>query len=148
MKSEEMKLKIEALPINESFSRSTVAAFCSRLNPTVEEIGDIKTAVSEAVTNSIVHGYEYRGGIIDITAVLKGREIIIRITDYGKGIKDIEGARLPFFTTLPEEERSGMGFTVMETFMDELTVESELGKGTTVTLRKYLKTDKASITDA
>lgn len=148
MKSEEMRLRVSALPINESFTRSTVAAFCARLNPTIEEIGDIKTAVSEAVTNCIVHAYEYQGGFIDISVSLKGNEILITITDNGKGISDISGAMQPFYTTKPHEERSGMGFTVMEAFTDELKVISEVNKGTTIILKKLLKTDKASITDA
>ncbi|MEG1710664.1 MAG: anti-sigma F factor [Clostridia bacterium] len=139
MKQNEMTLIISALPINEGFARSAVAAFCARLNPTVEEIGDIKTAVSEAVTNSIVHAYEYHNGDIKIYVIVNNNNITIEITDYGKGMKDVTAAMQPFFTTGPMDERSGMGFTVMEAFMDELTVKSELGVGTIVKMKKYLK---------
>ena len=122
---------------NEGFARVAVAAFVSQLDPTIEEITDVKTAVSEAVTNSIIHGYENRGdGIVSIEATIEGNEIAIIISDKGKGIKDIEMAKEPLYTSRPDLERSGMGFTVMETFMDSLQVESEEGSGTRVILRK------------
>lgn len=147
MKSDEMTLIINANPINESFARSTVAAFCARLNPTVEEIGDIKTAVSEAVTNCVVHAYEYKSGEIEIKTELKQGCIFITISDKGRGIKDVQAAMQPFFTTGNSDERSGMGFTVMAAFTDELSVHSELGKGTEVKMKKLLKSAAAENND-
>lgn len=126
---------------NEGFARVAVAAFISQLDPTVEELTDVKTAVSEAVTNSIIHGYENRKeGIIKIEASITGNEITISIEDSGKGIKDVEQAMEPLYTSKPELERSGMGFTVMETFMDSLEVKSEDGKGTKVVMKKKFNT--------
>ncbi|WP_066894939.1 anti-sigma F factor [Clostridium nigeriense] len=126
---------------NEAFARVAVAAFVSQLDPTVEELTDVKTAVSEAVTNSIIHGYENKKeGIIKIEASISGDEITISIEDYGKGIKNIEQAMEPLYTSKPELERSGMGFTVMETFMDNLEVISEYGKGTKVVMKKKFNT--------
>lgn len=122
---------------NEGFARVAVAAFVSQLDPTIEEITDVKTAVSEAVTNSIIHGYENReDGIVKIEAALIGSEVEIIITDNGKGIENVEQAREPLYTSRPDLERSGMGFTVMETFMDTLEVYSEKGKGTKVVIKK------------
>lgn len=132
----EMKLEIVSRSQNEAFARAVVAAFASQLDPTIEEIADIKTAVSEAVTNSIIHGYENAQGIITIKARLRGNTIEVEVIDLGKGIEDIEAARQPLFTTKPELERSGMGFTVMETFMDTVDVFSEPGKGTRVVMTK------------
>ena len=137
-----MSLQVEALSKNEAFARSVVAAFCVELNPTLDQINDIKTAVSEAVTNSIVHGYEGKGGKINITAYLENKTVHIEIEDNGIGISDIEKARQPFFTTKPEQERSGMGFTVMESFMDSLTVEETGGGGLTVKMSKNLDMNK------
>ncbi|MBE6054890.1 MAG: anti-sigma F factor [Clostridium sartagoforme] len=126
---------------NEGFARVAVAAFVSQLDPTVEELTDVKTAVSEAVTNSIIHGYENKKeGIIKIEASIIGNEITISIEDYGKGIKDIKQAMEPLYTSKPELERSGMGFTVMESFMDNLEVSSEYGKGTKVIMKKKFNT--------
>ena len=126
---------------NEGFARVAVAAFVSQLDPTVEELTDVKTAVSEAVTNSIIHGYENKKeGIIRIEASITGNEISISVEDYGKGIKDIKQAMEPLYTSKPELERSGMGFTVMETFMDNLEVISEYGKGTKVVMNKKFNT--------
>ncbi|ATD54676.1 Putative Anti-sigma F factor [Clostridium chauvoei JF4335] len=122
---------------NEGFARVAVAAFVSQLDPTVEEITDVKTAVSEAVTNSIIHGYENRKeGIIRIEASIVGTEVIITIEDSGRGISNVEQAREPLYTSRPELERSGMGFTVMESFMDSLDVESKEGVGTKVVMKK------------
>ena len=122
---------------NEGFARVAVSAFVSQLDPTIEEIADVKTAVSEAVTNSIIHGYEnYEKGIIKIESIICGREVSITITDFGKGIENIEKAREPLYTSRPDLERSGMGFTVMESFMDSLEVESEKGKGTKIVMKK------------
>lgn len=126
---------------NEGFARVAVAAFVSQLDPTVEELTDVKTAVSEAVTNSIIHGYENKKeGIIKIEASITGDEVTITIEDYGNGIKDIKQAMEPLYTSKPELERSGMGFTVMETFMDNLEVFSEYGKGTKVIMKKKFNT--------
>ena len=135
----EMKLEFLNKGANEAFARITVAAFASQLDPTIEELADIKTAVSEAVTNCIIHAYENRQGIIKINAQLKGNEIIIQISDNGKGIENIEMAKQPLYTSKPNLERSGMGFTIMESFMDELNVESVLGLWTKVTMKKTIQ---------
>ena len=140
-----MKLEIRAISLNEAFARSAVAAFALPLEPTLTELSDIKTAVSEAVTNCIVHAYN--GGsteqriYIECSTDTDGEcgTLHIRITDQGCGIEDVDRALTPFFTTLADEERSGMGFTIMESFMDKLTVRSKLGKGTTVTMKKTIK---------
>ena len=126
---------------NEGFARVAVAAFVSQLDPTVEELPDVKTAVSEAVSNSIIHGYENKKeGIIKIEATISGDEITISIEDFGRGITNVEQAMEPLYTSKPELERSGMGFTVMETFMDSLEVNSEEGKGTKVVMKKKFNT--------
>ena len=134
-----MKLEFLSKSNNESFARVVVAAFASQLDPTIEELSDIKTAVSEAVTNAIIHGYEYTEGVVTIESKIENNKIEISIKDKGKGIEDIHKAMEPFYTSKPDLERSGMGFTVMETFMDELIVESCLGKGTIVKLVKAFK---------
>ena len=133
-----MKLEFLSKSDNEAFARITVASFASQLDPTIEQISDIKTAVSEAVTNCIIHGYENKEGIIKIEATLYKDSIEIVIIDNGKGIKDIEKAKEPLYTTKPELERSGMGFTIMESFMDELIVESIEQLGTKVIMRKNI----------
>lgn len=135
----EMKLEFISKSNNEAFARITVAAFVSQLDPTIEEISDIKTAVSEAVTNSIVHGYEDKLGIINLKCKIKDREVTIEIADNGKGIENIEMAKQPLYTSKPNLERSGMGFTIMESFMDNLKVESVLGLGTKITMKKIIK---------
>ena len=135
----EMKLEFVSKASNESFARVTVAAFAAQLDPTVEELADIKTAVSEAVTNCIIHGYENKLGIVKIIAKLKDKDINIEIVDSGKGIEDIELAKEPLYTTKPNLERSGMGFTIMESFMDKFEVESILGLGTKVRMSKTIK---------
>lgn len=137
----EMTLHIKSLSVNEAFARSTVAAFCAQVNPTLEDIVDIKTAVSEAVTNSVVHAYPNSIGDIKINVVLKDNLVTITITDYGIGIFDTEKAKEPFFTTKPDEERSGMGFTVMESFMDSLDIKNNSSKGITVKMTKKLSID-------
>ena len=142
MKSEienEMKLEFISKSANEAFARITVAAFASQLDPTIEELADIKTAVSEAVTNCIIHGYDKKQGIVKIFARLKENEILIEISDKGKGIENIDIAKEPLYTTKPNLERSGMGFTIMESFMDEVDVESVVGLGTKVTMKKVIK---------
>ena len=135
----EMKLEFISNPNNESLARIAVASFVAYLDPTIEEISDIKTAVSEAVTNSIIHGYENTTGTITIKARTKENVVEIEIIDTGKGIENVEKAKEPLFTTKPEEERSGMGFTIMESFMDEMEVISSLGKGTSVFMKKIIR---------
>ena len=134
----EMKLEFISKSNNEAFARISVAAFVSQLDPTIEEISDIKTAVSEAVTNAIVHGYEDELGIVTLICKIHKNEISIEISDNGKGIENIEIAKQPLYTTKPNLERSGMGFTIMESFMDQLMVESILGLGTKVTMKKKI----------
>ena len=125
---------------NESFARAAVAAFCAPLSPSLEEINDIKTVVSEAVTNAIVHAYPTTVGDIEIgVTVYDDRVIDISVVDQGSGMKDIEEARRPFYTTKSQEEHSGMGFTIMEAFTDDLQILSEVGRGTNVKMRKELK---------
>lgn len=135
-----MKIEFLSKSQNESFARVAVAAFASQLDPTIEELTDIRTAISEAVTNSIIHGYENReSGIVKIQAYIKDREITVIVEDDGRGIDNIEQAMQPLYTSRPDLERSGMGFTVMETFMDSLQVESGNGKGTKITMKKLFK---------
>lgn len=134
-----MSLKFESRSVNEGFARQAVSAFAAQLDPTMEELGDIKTVVSEAVTNSIVHGYADRIGLITLTVRLfEGRMLELKIKDTGCGIEDVKQARQPAFTT-GDDGRSGMGFTIMESFTDKLRVRSSPGKGTVVTMIKYLK---------
>ena len=135
----EMKLEVLSKSCNEAFTRITVAAFAMQLDPSIEEISDIKTAVSEAVTNCIIHGYENNEGVIKINCKIDRRKIIIEISDTGKGIENIDIAREPLFTTKADLERSGMGFTIMENFMDELKVESIIGLGTKITMIKEIE---------
>ena len=135
----EMKLEFLSKSSNEAFARITVAAFAAQLDPTIEEISDIKMAVSEAVTNSIIHGYEEKEGIVKIECKLFANSIEIEISDNGKGIENVEKARQALYTSKPELERSGMGFTIMESFMDEVKIESVLGLGTKVTMKKMIK---------
>ena len=141
MVDNKVSIKLMSKSENEGFARVAVAAFVAQLDPTVEELTDVKTAVSEAVTNSIIHGYENKKeGIIKIEASITGNEITIIIEDYGKGIKNVEQAMEPLYTSKPELERSGMGFTVMESFMDTLEVFSEYEKGTKVIMKKKFNT--------
>jgi stage II sporulation protein AB (anti-sigma F factor) len=135
----EMKIILPSNSVNEGAARAAVSSFLIQADPTVEELSDIRTAVSEAVTNAIVHGYRgTKGNIEIIVRLLSEREIYIRIKDRGCGISDVKQAMEPLFTTAPEEERSGLGFSVMESFTDKLRVSSKTGKGTTVTMRKRL----------
>ena len=133
-----MTVTFSSLPVNEAFARMAVSAFIMPLDPTVSEITDIKTAVSEAVTNSIILGYDGLSGDIVLFCSYEGREIYIEISDRGRGIADIKTAMTPLYTSRPELERSGLGFTVMETFMDSLKVESHPGEGTKVIMSKKL----------
>ncbi len=135
----EMTLEFMSKSCNESFARITVAAFASQLDPTIEELSDIKTSVSEIVTNSIIHAYESREGLIRIHSYIDERCITIEIQDSGKGIEDVELAKKPLYTSKAELERSGMGFTIVESFMDELRVESIVDLGTKVTMKKTIK---------
>ena len=132
-----MQLKFLSKSENEVFARNVVAAFALPLNPTLSELSDVKTAVSEAVTNAIVHAYSNEEGWIVLDCTIDGESLHITVSDSGKGIADIEQALTPFYTTLPGEERSGMGFTIMQTFMSSFFVESKLGEGTKVTMSKH-----------
>lgn len=142
-KTQEMSVRFDSYPENEQFARMTITAFLMDLNPTVDEMADVKTAVSEAVTNSIIHGYDRGIGQVFVTCTKEagnseGAQIRITVADYGKGIENIEQAREPFFTTRPEDERSGMGFAFMEAFMDHVHIESAIGRGTRVIMEKKL----------
>lgn len=140
-----MRLSFDSRSANEAFARTAVAAFLCPLDPTVEEILDVKTAVSEAVTNAIVHGYRNTIGKVNITAALyENNRIIIKVQDRGCGIEDVAKAREPLFTTAPEEERAGLGFAVMESLMDKLKVSSKPGKGTTITLERVIRSKEAA----
>ena len=134
-----MKLQFHSKSQNEAFARVVVAAFASQLDPTVEEICDIKTAVSEAVTNAIIHGYDEKNHLVTIICRIIDNQLEIIVEDEGNGIEDINKAREPLYTSKPELERSGMGFTVMETFMDQVNVYSEVGKGTKIVMIKKFK---------
>ena len=136
----EMKLEFMGVPENEGFARVAVSAFAVQLDPTLDVLADIKTAVSEAVTNAIVHGYADAPGIVTISAALRDDGVLeLTVSDKGKGIADIAQAMQPFYTSQPEKERSGMGFSVMQTFMDKVTVESQIGEGTAVRMQKRLR---------
>ena len=136
-----MQIEFNAVSENEQLARIAVASFIAPLNPTLEEMADVKTAVSEAVTNAIIHGYEEKEGIVYIRCRLDGDWLEVEVEDKGKGIDDIEQAMEPMFTTMPERDRSGMGFSFMEAFMDELDVTSIPGIGTIVVMKKKLGTD-------
>ena len=135
----EMTLKMKSLSVNEAFARASVASFCVQVEPTLDEITDIKTAVSEAVTNCVVHAYPHEVGEIEISVKLYSDSVFISVSDNGVGIKDIKRAIEPFFTTKPNDERSGMGFTVMESFMDEMNVVQNDSGGITVELVKFFE---------
>lgn len=135
----EVRIEIKSKSSNEAFVRVAIAAFASQLDPTIEQIADIKTAVSEAITNCIIHAYDNSDGIIRVNAFLTKNAIIIEIIDYGKGIENIEIARQTLYTSKPDSDRSGMGFTIMESFMDELKVESIINMGTKIQMKKIIK---------
>lgn len=145
MEENRVCIEFESRSQNEGFARVAVSAFVSQLDPTIEEIADIKTAVSEAVTNCIIHGYEDTQGIVKIHSYLQDNSIIIEISDTGKGIEDVALAKEPLYTSKPNLERSGMGFTIMESFMDELNIESVLNLGTKITMKKIVKKSKDKI---
>ena len=135
---QEMKLEFDSIPSNESFARVVVAAFLTRLNPTMEEVADIKTAISEAVTNAIIHGYQNEVHKIEIQAFVEGEIFTVSVQDFGVGIEDIEKAMEPLYTTRRDLERSGMGFVFMEAFMDTIKVESKKDEGTKITMTKKI----------
>lgn len=135
----EMEITFKALSINEGFARACIAAFCVQANPSVDEITDIKTAISEAVTNAVVHAYPLGDGNITIKVKLYTTGVVIEVSDTGIGIENFEKAREPFYTTKPDEERSGMGFTVMESFMDSVTLQKNGKVGLTVKMEKIFK---------
>lgn len=139
----EMKLEFLSKSNNEGFARVSVACFASQMDPTIEEVADIKTAVSEAVTNSIIHAYPNGEGTVKVIARLYEDEIEIEISDTGIGINDIEEAKEPLYTSKSGLERSGMGFTIMESFMDSLRVESIVGLGTKITMKKKIKSKES-----
>ncbi len=134
----EMEIRFESRSANEGFARVAVASFLTQLNPTVEEVADVKTAVSEAVTNAIIHGYENEIHKVRIRCRIEENIFVVEVSDKGRGIKDVEEAMRPMYTTKPEQDRSGMGFAFMEAFMDSVEVESEPGKGTTVKMKKAI----------
>ena len=138
----EMNLEFLNKSCNESFARITVAAFASQLDPTIEEISDIKTSVSEIVTNAIIHAYDSADEIIKIHSYIEDCCITIEVSDTGKGIEDIEMARKPLYTSKAELERSGMGFTIVESFMDDLKIESIVGLGTKITMKKIIRQEQ------
>lgn len=131
------KIQLPAVGENEGFARNIISSFVLSLSPTIEEINDLKTAISEAVTNCVVHAYDHNEGIIEISAQIDENTLSVTITDFGKGIADVETAMTPMYTS-GGDERSGMGFTIMETFMDTMQVTSTLGSGTTVTMTKKI----------
>ncbi len=138
MEKETLRIELESLSKNEEFARVAVAMFMSRMDPTIEEIDDVKTAVSEAVTNGIIHGYQGKEGIIYIEVTIEGRELTVVVKDSGTGIPDIKKAMEPMYTTDATGERSGMGFSFMEAFMDQVEVWSVPGVGTRVTMKKQI----------
>lgn len=151
MKKNRARVVFDARSINEGFARMVVMGFMMDMNPTVDELQDVKTAVSEAVTNAIIHGYgeqENEGEIscqVEMICTREDQRLCVTVTDFGTGIENVEEARMPFFTTKPEQERSGMGFAFMETFMDEVEVTSKVGEGTRVTMYKYIKGENSSL---
>ena len=134
----EMKLEFDSRSANEAFARVTVASFMTQLNPTLEEVSDVKTAVSEAVTNAVIHGYQGGEGTITLEVSVEEDVLTVLVQDEGVGIRDVAKAMEPMYTTAPDGERSGMGFSFMEAFMDEVQVESEPGKGTIVRMKKII----------
>ena len=136
-----MQVIFDAKSVNERLARMVVTAFMTDMNPTLEQVSDVKTAVSEAVTNAIIHGYENKEDSVELCCDRDGQQLIVTVEDHGVGIADVERARNPFYTTKPELERSGMGFTFMEAFMDKVEVCSQLGVGTKVVMWKYIERD-------
>ena len=142
MNNNSMTIKFSAISENESFARSVISCFALRLNPTLSELSDVKTAVSEAVTNAIVHAYPEGNGQIEMSANINENSLHIEIIDQGVGIENLNQALEPFYTTKPDEERSGMGFTIMKSFMDEVFVQSNVGIGTKISMTKKIKSNQ------
>lgn len=140
-KTNHMHLCFDARTSNESFARMAVTAFMSEMNPTLEQIADVKTAVSEAVTNAIVHGYTDKNRQVEVVCDQYDKKLVVMVVDHGVGIENVEQAMQPFYTSKPELERSGMGFSFMEAFMDDVKVESRLGIGTKITMSKYISAE-------
>ena len=140
-----LKLQFYSYPRNQAFARDAVAAFCLELNPSLSDLSDVKTAVSEAVTNCTVHAYKNGCGIVEIECEIEDNKLHIKVSDRGEGIPDIQKAVQPFYTSLPSEERSGMGFTIMQTFMDEFSVESVCGEGTIVYMAKSFNAEVENV---
>ena len=145
MKTNYMEVKFKAVSENESFARTCVASFCLQLSPNINELNDIKTAVSEAVTNAVVHAYPNKIGDITVRAEIYGNLVTVIVSDEGVGIEDFSKAREPFYTTKPEEERSGMGFAIMESFMDNLVLRKNNGKGLCVVLTKKISEKRSLV---
>ena len=137
-----MQVHFDAKSVNEGLARMVVTAFMTNMNPTLEQIADVKTAVSEAVTNAIIHGYEDETKQVEQTCDPNGQQLVVTVEDHGVGIEDLEQALQPFFTTKPELERSGMGFSFMEAFMDRIEVRSKKGEGTRVVMWKYIERER------
>lgn len=138
-----MQVSFDAKSVNEGLARMIVTAFMADMNPTLDQIADVKTAVSEAVTNAIIHGYDEEGKQVELTCDQNGQQLVVTVEDHGVGIENLDQAMQPFYTSKPELERSGMGFAFMEAFMDELFVESQKGEGTKVTMRKVIRQENA-----
>lgn len=137
-----MQVQFDAKSVNEGLARMVVTAFMTNMNPTLEQIADVKTAVSEAVTNAIIHGYEDETKQVELICDQNGQQLVVTVEDHGVGIEDLEQALQPFFTTKPELERSGMGFSFMEAFMDRIEVRSKKGEGTRVVMWKYIERER------
>lgn len=134
-----MQVSFDAKSVNEGLARMVVTAFMTEMNPTLEEIADVKTAVSEAVTNAIIHGYEDEDELVELSCERSGQQLMVTVEDHGTGIANVQEAMQPFYTSKPQMERSGMGFSFMEAFMDKIEVRSDLGKGTKVVMWKYIE---------
>ena len=137
-----MQVHFDAKSVNEGLARMVVTAFMTNMNPTLEQIADVKTAVSEAVTNAIIHGYADETKQVELTCDQNGQQLVVTVEDHGVGLEDLEQALQPFFTTKPELERSGMGFSFMEAFMDRIEVRSKKGEGTRVVMWKYIERER------
>lgn len=135
-----MQVSFDAKSVNEGLARMVVSAFMTEMNPTLEQIADVKTAVSEAVTNAIIHGYSNERELVELSCDREGQQLVVTVEDHGVGIADLEEAMQPFYTSKPQLERSGMGFSFMEAFMDKIEVRSEVGQGTKVVMWKYIET--------
>lgn len=137
-----MQVSFDAKSVNEGLARMVVTAFMTEMNPTLEQIADVKTAVSEAVTNAIIHGYEDEDKLVELSCERNGQQLVVTVEDHGIGIANLQEAMQPFYTTKPQLERSGMGFSFMEAFMDKIEVRSNMGKGTKVVMWKYIEREK------